>query len=104
MSLKSELKYITDKGLVLISFFKQMALLYSDEKSVLGREINIENGPKLSKDELSDVFELERCISWISEHQLSKVSHVPYMMLSVVSVLPLPFKSQHDILFPPHVA
>lgn len=104
MSLKSELKYTTDKGLVLISFFKQMALLYSDEKSVLGREINIENGPKLSKDELSDVFELERCISWISEHQLSKVSHVPYMMLSVVSVLPLPFKSQHDILFPPHVA
>lgn len=78
-----------------------MALLYSDEKSVLGREINIENGPKLSKDELSDVFEIERCISWISEHQLSKVSHVPYMMLSVVSVLPLPFKSQHDILFPP---
>lgn len=80
-----------------------MALLYSDEKSVLGREINIENGPKLSKDELSDVFEIERCISWISEHQLSKVSHGPYMMLSVVSdsVLPLPFKSQHDILFPP---
>jgi hypothetical protein len=52
-----------------------MALLYSDEKSVLDRQINVENHPKLSKDELVDVFELERCLGWITEHQLSRVSY-----------------------------
>ncbi|XP_026679690.1 2-(3-amino-3-carboxypropyl)histidine synthase subunit 2 [Diaphorina citri] len=50
-----------------------MALLYSDEKSVLDRQINVENHPKLSKDELVDVFELERCLGWITEHQLSRI-------------------------------
>ncbi|KAL1456582.1 hypothetical protein WDU94_001303 [Cyamophila willieti] len=50
-----------------------MALLYSDEKSVIDREINVENRQNLSKDDLVDVFELDRCISWISEHQLSRI-------------------------------
>uniref|UniRef100_A0A8D9BDH5 2-(3-amino-3-carboxypropyl)histidine synthase subunit 2 n=1 Tax=Cacopsylla melanoneura TaxID=428564 RepID=A0A8D9BDH5_9HEMI len=50
-----------------------MALLYSDEKSVIDREIKVENLQNLSKNDLVDIFELDKCVSWISEHQLSRI-------------------------------
>lgn len=50
-----------------------MSLLYSDGKSVIDREIDVENRTKVSKDELLDAFELERCVSWITEHELSRI-------------------------------
>ena len=46
----------------------------TNDKLVLEREVDCPNEDVLASDDLASVFELDRCVKWIKDNQLSSVT------------------------------